>query len=66
MTFPLEALYPSHPECLMFIFDLADPDGPAALDRQRDAMAGYASIEALDESRVALIVRPGWVSEAAA
>ena len=59
-------LYLNDPECLIVIFDLAEPDGRAALDRQRGAMAGYMSTEALDENRVALIVRPGWVSEPAA
>jgi hypothetical protein len=59
-------VYLNDPECLVVIFDLANPDGPAALDRQRDAIAGYTSVEALDENRVALIVRPGWASEPAA
>jgi hypothetical protein len=58
-------LYLNDPECLIVIFDLAEPDGPAALDRQRAAMTGYTSTEALDENHVALIVRPGWVSELA-
>jgi len=48
------------------LFDLNEPDGPAALDRQRDALGEYTDIEALDENRVALIIRPGWVSEPAA
>jgi hypothetical protein len=56
-------VYLSNPECLIVIFDLADPDGPATLGRQRDAMGGYARNETLDENRVALIVRPGWASE---
>jgi hypothetical protein len=57
------ALYPSHPKCLIVIFDSAEPDGPVALNRQRDAMAGYASIEALDQNRVALVIRPGGALE---
>jgi hypothetical protein len=62
----MHPLYVSHPECLIVIFDLAEPDGPAALERQRDALARYTSIETPDEAHVALIVRPGWVSQAAA
>jgi hypothetical protein len=64
----MDSLYatPTDPECLIVFFDLAEADGRAALVRQRAAMAGYTSVEALDENHVALIVRPGWVSELAA
>jgi hypothetical protein len=59
-------LYATHPECLIVLFDLLEDEGPAALARQRDGIAGYTSVEALDENCVALIIRPGWVSEPAA
>jgi hypothetical protein len=65
-VFAPRALYPTNPECLIIIFDMADPDGPAALERQRAALSGYTEVETLDENRVALIVLPGWVSEPAA
>ncbi len=61
-----EPLYPSHPECLIFIFDLNEPDGAAALHRQRAALGEYTDIEVLDEDHFALIVFPGWASEPAA
>jgi hypothetical protein len=64
--FAPRGLYPTDPECLIVVFDLADADGPAALDRQRDAIGGYTTVEALDENSVALIIRPGWLSEPAA
>ena len=64
--FAPRGLYPTDPECLIVVFDLAEADGPAALDRLRDAIAGYTSVEALDENSVALIVCPGWLSEPAA
>jgi hypothetical protein len=60
------SLYMSNPECLLVLFDLAQPDGPAALQRQRDALAGHTTVEDLGENMVALIVYPGWVSRAAA
>jgi hypothetical protein len=63
VTLALETLYPSHPECLVVIFDLTEPDGAAAFHRQRDALAEHTSVEALDENHAALIVWPGWVSE---
>jgi hypothetical protein len=59
-------LYPTDPKCFVVIFDLSEPDGAASLDRHRIALAGYTSAEALVEGRVALIVRPGWVSRPAA
>ena len=66
MTFAPEPLYLSHPECLVVLFDLREPNGPAELNRQRAAWAEYSDIEALDEDHVALILRPGWASRAAA
>jgi hypothetical protein len=60
-----EPLYPTDPECLVVIFDLSEPDGAASLHRQRDALAGYASIEDFGENCVALIIHPGWVLRAA-
>lgn len=60
------SLYPTHPECLIVIFDSTHPDGPAALHKQRAALAGYTSVEILDESCVALVVYPGWAARAAA
>jgi hypothetical protein len=65
-VFAPRALYSTDPECLIIIFDIAHPDGPAALEKQRAALSGYTEVETLDEKRVALIVRPGWVSEPAA
>jgi hypothetical protein len=61
-----EPLYLNHPECLVVIYDLREPSGPAELYRQRAAWAEYADTEALDEYHFALIIRPGWASEAAA
>lgn len=62
-----EPLYPpTHPEFLIVVFDLREPDGPAELHRQRAALAEYADIEALDVDHFALIIRPGWASEPAA
>ena len=55
-----------NPECLVVIFDLREPSGPAELHRQRAAWAQYTDIEALDEHHFALILRPGWASEAVA
>ena len=67
MALAREPLYPpSHPECLVIIFDLSEPDGEAALQRHRGALAGYTNVEELAESRVALVVHPGWVSRPAA
>ena len=63
---PLDQLYPNHPEALIVLFDLSHPDGPAELHRQRAALAEHADIEALTEDVFALVVRTGWVSEAAA
>jgi hypothetical protein len=60
-----EPLYPSHPECLVVLFDLRHPNGPAELHRQRAALAEHTDIEALSEDVFALIIRPGWASEAA-
>ena len=61
-----ETLYPSHPEFLVVVFDLREAGGVSELQRQCEALPEYSDIEALDEGHVALIVRPGWVSEAAA
>jgi hypothetical protein len=58
-------LYPSHPEFLLVVFDLREPDGAASLHRQRDALVSYSDIEALDEDHLTLIVPPGWASEPA-
>jgi hypothetical protein len=66
MTAPPQRLYPSHPECLIVLFDLREPGGPSELHKQRAAWAEYSDIEALDEDHFALIVRQGWASEAAA
>jgi hypothetical protein len=59
-------LYPSHPECLVVIFDLRHPNGSAELHHHRAALAEHADIEALIEDVFALIIRPGWASEPAA
>ena len=59
-------LYLNDPECLIVIVDLAEPDGPAALYRQRAALGEYTDIEALDADHFALIVFPGWALELAA
>lgn len=64
MTAPRE-LYPSHPECLIMLFDLSHPDGVAELHKQRAALAEYADIEALSEDVFALIIQPGWAGEPA-
>lgn len=40
-------------------FDLRDPEAAAALDRQREAWHGDASVEVLDKEHRVLIVRPG-------
>ena len=53
------------PECLIVLFDLREAGAPESLHRQRSAWQAYSDIEALDADHVALIVRPGWVSEAA-
>jgi hypothetical protein len=66
MTAPRKGLYPSHPECLIVVFALREPGGPSELHRQRAAWAQYSDIEALDEDHFALVIRPGWASEAAA
>ena len=67
MTLPPETLYPtSHPECLILVFDLCHPDGPTELHRHRAALAEHADIEALSEDVFALVIRPGWASQAAA
>ena len=59
-------VYTNDPECLVIVYDLNQPDGPAALQRQRDALAGYTNVEELAENRIALIVHPGWVSRSVA
>jgi hypothetical protein len=64
-VFAPNQLYLTDPECLIMIFDLAEPGGAAALYRHLETLAGYTSIEVLDEKHVALIVRPGWVSRPA-
>ena len=64
--FAPDVLYLQNPEYLVVLFDLREPGGPAELHRQRAAWAEYSDIEALDEHRFALIIRPGWASEAAA
>lgn len=61
-----DPLYSNHPECLVVLFDLSHPNGPAELHHHRAALAEYADIEALTEDVFALIVRPGWASEPAA
>jgi hypothetical protein len=66
MTLALDRLYPSHPECLVVLFDLSHPNGPAELHRHRAALAEHADIESLTEDVFALIIRPGWASEPAA
>ncbi len=62
----MDALYAAHSECLIIIFDLRLPDGHAQLHRQRVALAGHTDVEDLDEDHRVLIIRPGWISEAAA
>jgi len=52
-------LYPTDPECLIVIFNLGEPDGAAALHRQRAALGEYSDIQGLDEDHFALIVFPG-------
>ena len=59
-------VYLNDPECLIVLYDLNQPDGPAALQRQRDTLAGYTNVEELAENRIALIINPGWVSRPAA
>jgi hypothetical protein len=66
MTAPPRILYPNHPEDLIVLFDLREPDGAAELHRQRAAWAEYSDIEALDEHHFGLIIRPGGALEAAA
>jgi hypothetical protein len=59
-------LYLNDPECLIMLFDLRQPGAAEALHKQRAVWAQYSDIEALDGDCFALVVRPGWVSEAAA
>jgi hypothetical protein len=59
-------VYLNHPECLLAVFDLRMPGAAEELHRQRATWAEYSDVEALDEDTFVLIVRPGWVSEAAA
>ena len=59
-------LYLNNPECLLVAFDIRDPGAVAALHRQRARLAEYSDLEALDENHFVLVVRPGWVLEAAA
>ncbi len=66
MTFAPDLLYLNHPEYLLLVFDLRQPGAMAALLRQRARWAEYSDMEALDDVHIALIVRPGWVSEPAA
>ena len=68
MTAPPQRLYLNlnHPECLVVIFDLREPDAASELHGQRAAWAEYSDIEALDQHHFCLIIRPGWASEAAA
>jgi hypothetical protein len=61
-----QRLYLSHPECLIVLFDLREPGGTAALERQRSALQGNSDTYMLDEDHRALIVYPGWVAEPAA
>jgi hypothetical protein len=58
--------YPKTPECLIVLFDLRIPDAAEELHHARAAWQEDSDIEALDEDHFILIVRPGWVSEAAA
>jgi hypothetical protein len=60
-----ELLYLTDPECHIVIFDLAEPDGGAALYRYLDALAEYTTIKVLDKDHCAVIVRPGWASRPA-
>ena len=62
MTAPPQRLYLNHPECLVVIFDLREPNGRAELHRQRAAWPDYSHTEVLDEDHRALIVYPGWVA----
>ncbi len=66
MTAPPHPLYISHPECLIVVFDLRHSNGRAELHRHHAALAEHTDLEALDEDHFALIIRPGWASEAGA
>jgi hypothetical protein len=61
-----EPVYLNNPETLVVVFDVRETGGAAALHKQHAVLADFADIEALEEDHFALIVRPGWVSEAAA
>jgi hypothetical protein len=63
MTLAPESFY-TNPECLLIFYNLDEAGGEAALQRQRDALAGHTSVEELAENRVVLVVYPGWVESA--
>jgi hypothetical protein len=65
MTAPPQRFYLNHPECLVVVFDLREPDGCLELHKQRAAWAEYSDIEALDEHHFALLILPGTALEAA-
>jgi len=58
-------VYLSNSECLVVLFDLRSPNAVEELHRQRAVWQGDSDIEALDGDHFVLVVRPGWVSEAA-
>jgi hypothetical protein len=60
-----DPFYMTHPECLISVFDLRECGGAEALHKQRAIWVEHSDLEALDEDHLVLVVRPGWVSEAA-
>ena len=66
MTLPLEALYPSIPECLIVLFDLRDSKAVELLHRERATWQELSDIEALSEDCFTLILCPGGAQRLAA
>jgi hypothetical protein len=66
MSLTPDPVYPSHPECLVVLFDLREPGAAEMLGQERALWPEYTEVEVLDEVHAAVIRRPGWVSEAAA
>ncbi len=64
-NFALRGVYPNHPEHLLIVFDLAEPDGAASLERHRAAFGDHASIEPLSEHIFVLTIVPGWAGRPA-
>jgi hypothetical protein len=62
-----EPLYPTaNSQCIAILFDVSDPDEAEALHHARAVWQGASDIEALDEDRFILIVRPGGARRLAA